>query len=339
MIELIKDNIERDVYPPGKRLPSERKLATEFNVPQSQIRKALQTLVDEGYLECFRNNGYFVKKNHPTSKKLHRVAFCIEQNSTSREDFYTGLLFNQAVTYDINLLVFTVPPDAKSQNALFQDLLERDVEGIICFPHLIENMLPALLEIRKRGLPFIFWDYSPFNGIFPYVGVNHYQSCFNAARILAGYSEAVSYIGFTGKEQNKQKYEGFMAGCRVFGVKTAEPVFIPYARHAEPDFVYGELNALQAGKMYFASTRLLTRLLVGSMMDKNFMPGRDYRLLGTDMLNMMEGSSFFLDSMMRDSKTLIVSLLNMMRDMIKKSSPVECDYRIEMKYISGKSLA
>lgn len=342
LIEVIRDNIERGTYPLDKRLPSERKLAAELHAPQSQVRKALQTLVTEGYLECFRNNGYFIKKNHPRSGTLYQVALCVDQASLasiSGEDFYTGSLFNKAVAYDINLAVFTIPPEISERDNFFSDLIRRSMEGVICFPHLIENLTPGLLEFKKRSIPFIFWDYSPFHGVFPYVGVDHYQSCFDAAGILARHGGDVTYIGFAEKEQNERKRDGFMDGARLFGLKTAEPVFIPYAARTDQDFLYNQLNRLPAGKTYFTSTRTLTQILVGSMMDKGHAPGRDYRLLGTDTLSVTRGSASRLDCLTRDSDAITRALLSMVRDMIKKPSPIACDYRVSMKYVPGQSLA
>ena len=48
MLEVLQDRIEQGFYPLGKRLPSERKLAAEFQVPQSQVHRKLRQLVDSG---------------------------------------------------------------------------------------------------------------------------------------------------------------------------------------------------------------------------------------------------------------------------------------------------
>lgn len=69
MLEILQEKIEQGHYPAGKRLPSERKLAAEFHVPQSQIHKKLQQLVESGLLECFRGNGYFVRQGKPAAGK------------------------------------------------------------------------------------------------------------------------------------------------------------------------------------------------------------------------------------------------------------------------------
>ena len=340
MIELIRDNIECGVYPLGQRLPSERKLAAEFNVPQSQIRKALRTLVDEAYLECYRNNGYFIRKQHPKSNKLYRIAFCMESNlcESLKENFYTGLLFSYANAYNLNMIVYELPKEVEKQNKLFLELLESDIDGILCFPHAIETPFSALWEIKKRGLPLIFWDYSPFHGIFPSIGVDHFQSCFSAAQILAEYKHPVKYIGFEDKEQNVLKYNGFKAGCEAFGVSMDSPVLIPYSKLLSHEYLRKHLEEISERMLIFASTRLLTELVVGLMMDRGFMPGRDYQLLGTDMVKVMEGSVLQLDCMMRNREAIIKTLLSKMKNAVEKKQPVCCDYRIEMKYLTGKTL-
>lgn len=76
MLEILQEKIEQGHYPAGKRLPSERKLAAEFHVPQSQIHKKLQQLVESGLLECFRGNGYFVRQGKPAAEKLYKIALC-----------------------------------------------------------------------------------------------------------------------------------------------------------------------------------------------------------------------------------------------------------------------
>lgn len=44
----IKAKIEKGGWKIGDRLPSERELATQFNVSRMTLRQAIQTLADEG---------------------------------------------------------------------------------------------------------------------------------------------------------------------------------------------------------------------------------------------------------------------------------------------------
>lgn len=338
MLELIRDKVERGVYPLGKRLPSERRLAAEFGVPQSRVRKALQALVDEGHLECLRGNGYFLRSRQPRGPKLHRVAFCVESEGTGG-GFYYEHLHNWAGEFSLELETARLPESPSERNKLLFKLMESGVEGIICFPHLFENLSSALLEIKKRGIPFIFWDYSPFPGIFPAVGVDHFQSCFEAARVLAKLKQPVTYLGFEGMEQNRLKYEGFVAGCRSFEIAMEPPVMIPYSEILSAHPIHSYLEHIEPEKLFFASTRNLTATLTGIMMDRGYLPARDYLLLATDRLTITEGSSFLLDCMMRDRESIMRILLGAMRDAIQTRQPLYYDYRLPMKYLAGQSLS
>ena len=54
MLEILQERIEQGFYPVGRRLPSERKLAAEFQVPQSQDALIEQVAILLGF---FRHKG------------------------------------------------------------------------------------------------------------------------------------------------------------------------------------------------------------------------------------------------------------------------------------------
>ena len=56
----ILTNIQAGDYPVAKRIPSERKLAQEYNVSRLTVSKAIQELVREGYLVAHVGKGTFV---------------------------------------------------------------------------------------------------------------------------------------------------------------------------------------------------------------------------------------------------------------------------------------
>ena len=134
MLEILQDRIEQGVYPLGKRLPSERKLAEEFHVPQSQIHRKMRQLVDSGLLECFRGNGYFIRAGRPAAEKLYRVALCGDPRGSAheKEDFYVGMLLNLAPEYGQNVTWYTIPREPKAQNELFRYLIHERFDGISC---------------------------------------------------------------------------------------------------------------------------------------------------------------------------------------------------------------
>ena len=339
MLEVLQDRIEQGFYPLGRRLPSERKLAAEFQVPQSQVHRKLRQLVERGLLECYRGNGYFIRAGRPAAEKLFRVALC--GNSAGgihdKEDFYVGLLINLAPEYKQDIIWYNLPREPKAQNELLLYLIHEKIDGIFCYPHFITEFLPAFAELIDRHIPLIFWDYSPMPGIFPAVGVDHFRSCMTAAEIISRQKRPATYVGFDGAEQNHLKRLGFQTGCERFGVEIEEEIMFPYAdvRFADRlDFT----GRVAPGRLYFTSTRLLSCRLIGKMFDDGYLPGRDYHILTVDWIKFLEGSLLQLDAMMRDNPRLARKLLAEMLDAITRRTRQCNDYRIMMDYIPGRSL-
>ena len=63
----IKEKIKKDIldqkYRIGESIPSERDLASVYNVTRVTVQKAMANLVQEGYIERIHGKGMFVLKN------------------------------------------------------------------------------------------------------------------------------------------------------------------------------------------------------------------------------------------------------------------------------------
>ena len=93
-----------------------------------------------------------------------------------------------------------------------------------------------------------------------------------AAEVLAGQHMPVTYLGFEESEQNRLKYLGFHAGCRQFQVTVEKEILLPY-RKAFGEKEIGFEQELAPGKLYFASTRLLSSRVIGTMFDRERITG------------------------------------------------------------------
>ena len=60
MMEQIRSDILRGVYPVGERIPTEHELETRYGVSRVTVRRALQELTNEGLLERKQGKGTFV---------------------------------------------------------------------------------------------------------------------------------------------------------------------------------------------------------------------------------------------------------------------------------------
>ena len=61
LAELIKSEIISGKHPTGKKLPSVREFAFEFQINPNTVQKALQILEEEGYIITLPKKGAYVK--------------------------------------------------------------------------------------------------------------------------------------------------------------------------------------------------------------------------------------------------------------------------------------
>ncbi|AGA79976.1 GntR family transcriptional regulator [Echinicola vietnamensis] len=64
------DQILREKFPPGERVPSVRELAEEMEVNRNTVMRTYSILQDQGILDNKRGIGFFVADNAP--QKIHK---------------------------------------------------------------------------------------------------------------------------------------------------------------------------------------------------------------------------------------------------------------------------
>ena len=77
----LKSRIKEDIYPIGTLLPTETELCQIFNVSRTTIRKAVNMLVNEHYLEVKQGHGTTIL-NPSTSQKLNCITSISETLAT-----------------------------------------------------------------------------------------------------------------------------------------------------------------------------------------------------------------------------------------------------------------
>lgn len=63
--DVLRRRIESGEIPPGRRIPSLVELEAEFDVARDTLRKAVQVLKDEGYVQTVVGLGVFVVEREP----------------------------------------------------------------------------------------------------------------------------------------------------------------------------------------------------------------------------------------------------------------------------------
>ncbi|MEW9121520.1 MAG: GntR family transcriptional regulator [Thermotaleaceae bacterium] len=108
----IRKDIEDNVYQSDQRLPSESELTKRFNVKRFAVRKAIEKLIQDGFVYAIRNKGYYVKKN----EILVRIR---------KESNYTQSMISKKMTPRVRLLELKTVSPSSEQKELF-DLKDDD---------------------------------------------------------------------------------------------------------------------------------------------------------------------------------------------------------------------
>lgn len=166
----IKKDIISGKYKTGDRIPSEKELANSFNVSTITIRKALELLVNEGFLLRKRGIGTIVKstaikKNDPVTnnasesksdkKPLFGLIFTNFDGS-----FGNTLLFNIVDTSanKCNFILKLTDGSPEKESKFIKELLDYGIDGLIMLPAHSENYSFEILKMVVNRFPLVLVD-------------------------------------------------------------------------------------------------------------------------------------------------------------------------------------
>lgn len=159
--EWIKNNIEDGTFLPGKKIPSENELASQFSYSRQTVRQAIGTLVTEGILSREQGSGTYVTllKSETLPQKTMRIGVI----TTYLDDYIFPSIIHgieEVLTsngYTLSLGITHNKP-ADEENCLHQ-MMQTGVDGII-----VEGTKSALPnsnmrlynELKERQIQTVF---------------------------------------------------------------------------------------------------------------------------------------------------------------------------------------
>ena len=78
MISYLEAMIVNGTFPPGTKLPSQRQLGAQFNLPQCTVGRKLKELEERGLIELKRGSGAYVKERRRIARPVCRIGVIIE---------------------------------------------------------------------------------------------------------------------------------------------------------------------------------------------------------------------------------------------------------------------
>ncbi len=227
--KILAEAIRNGAFPPGAKLPNTSEIGAQVNVSLITAHKAIQCLVDEGWLRRERGRGTFVRGDYVASvaaKARFRVALVLHPAS-SLEDFYHGALIagiHRAAEEGDQVGELVIRRLAEP------DKLETiDADGFLCF-HPYQDSFPALEEAAKRKAIVVVGGSTKDTSLHC-VDSQNFLGALSVVRHLVemGHHRIAIVNGPLQGTNSLHRFEGYTAGLEASGL----PLLDEYVFNAE----------------------------------------------------------------------------------------------------------
>lgn len=225
VVECMKDFIEKGILKPRDLLPSEPEIMEKFGVSSITVRKAMQTLAQEGIVYRVKGRGTYVADPNQTqetaedAKKVYLIFDVEAALDTSLTQIVQGI--QRYYKNKKRLLVL-------ENYAFLNEYLRRgpadEDAGLIIYINAMddEHRLPTLRQLNQAGIKFVCID--RYLGHYPvnYVGCNNHDGTYAAVDHLAALGH--KQIGFMHERRKisseQERLEGYIHGMEDQGLKS-----------------------------------------------------------------------------------------------------------------------
>lgn len=151
--------LKRDEWASGDQLPTESRLAEEYEVSRATIRKALKALVAQGYLVQRQGAGTFVTDSWRTSHVQGRHTHVILPNADPSFTLELLIGVQEGISEEGLQSIFLCSDESGAQEeALVDRAIEAGTTGIILFPLGGFHSYSAASKAIERGIPLVLVD-------------------------------------------------------------------------------------------------------------------------------------------------------------------------------------
>lgn len=159
LMEQLKSDILSGDIRPGQKLPSENELSSQYSLSRHTVRKALNILAQEGYVEAFHGKGTFCSENIRHMRKSKNIAVV----TTYISDYIFPRLIqgmDKVLSRNGYSIILKNTGNSRQKEAkCLEELLKKDIDGLIIEPsksQLICRHRSIYRNFEKYGIPYIF---------------------------------------------------------------------------------------------------------------------------------------------------------------------------------------
>lgn len=190
--------IEKGIYPPGSKLPSEKELMEQYNVSRITSKKALEMLADRNIIVRMPGKGSFVlEENEQDRENLPAVPQTVEPIRKGKMlgvilDFFSGFfgceliagIEHECWSKNYHMILKCTYGNVEAESRAIDELMELGVDGIILMCVQGENYSTRIVKLALDKFPVILVDRALKGLPIPCIGTDNYRAAQDLVNIL-----------------------------------------------------------------------------------------------------------------------------------------------------------
>lgn len=161
LIEQIKAEIASGNIRPGDKLPSENELSARYHMSRHMVRKALQVMAQEGYVEAIHGKGTFCRNQEKEKRRTYHIGVL----TTYRSDYIFPRLI-QGIDRIMeengyHMILKNTGNSRQHERIYLEELLHGGMDGLILEPsksQLICKHMNLYEKMDSEGIPYVFMN-------------------------------------------------------------------------------------------------------------------------------------------------------------------------------------
>ncbi len=217
--DAIFEQISDGTLQAGQTLPSERAMKEHFGVSRATVRQAVNSLIQDGYLQSIAGTGTFVLEQ---SRKMTSAGLIgLITSSPNFNFFYPQLAtsFNNRIRSAGYGLVMSLHSEhADMMGQIIDELLAQNVVGLAITPPRYGDLAPLLSRLRRLKVPVVLIGRNA-NLSVDLVATDNESIGYNATKHLIDLGhEHIAFLGLLDYSTGNERAEGYKRAMNEGGL-------------------------------------------------------------------------------------------------------------------------
>jgi len=153
LFKLIEQDILSEKYPVGEFLPSENELTQIYKVSRDTVRKALEQLQKEGFIQKFKGQGSKIVKQEHINFPISNLTSYQELVLQNKLDSKTNVISLEKITVDKKLAKLTGFPEYRLVWRIIRQRVVDQVASVLDIDYLDKELIPTMTrEIAEHSI-------------------------------------------------------------------------------------------------------------------------------------------------------------------------------------------